>query len=80
VSRFDYVTYDEKAQQESLEAKDLVTNLENFIETELGGGREQALALTKLEECFMWIGKAIRNKQISLNFSNQETSTDEIPF
>ena len=30
-------------------------------------GRAKSLALTKLEECYMWIGKAIRDAQMKRN-------------
>ncbi len=77
MSRFDYVAYDEGAQQDQASAKDQVTKLETFI----GGigyaqgtlskdcARAKALAITKLEECYMWIGKAIRDDQIARNGS-----------
>lgn len=66
MSRFDYIRYDEEAQKLQDEAKRLVVSLETFLDT-LPKGRPQALALTKLEECYMWIGKAIRDRQVYLN-------------
>ena len=36
---------------------------------QLKSPRTVALALTKLEECYMWIGKAIRDDQIERNGS-----------
>lgn len=35
----------------------------------MGAHRAKALALTKLEEVYMWIGKAIRDDQIERNGS-----------
>lgn len=72
-SRFDYVKYDKNAVADQETAKKLVTKLETFIE---GIGysqgvlrpecsRAKALALTKLEEVYMWIGKALRDDQIA---------------
>ncbi|MFN3453459.1 MAG: hypothetical protein ACK41T_00765 [Pseudobdellovibrio sp.] len=68
MSRFDYVAYDEKAQGQQLEAKEQVIVLESLING-LKSPRARASALTKLEECYMWIGKAIRDDQIERNGS-----------
>lgn len=68
MSRFDYVKYDERAQSDQNLAKSFVTGLEAMI-NKIGSGRAQSLALTKLEECYMWIGKAIRDDQIKRNGS-----------
>lgn len=65
-SRFDYVRYDEQAQARQNQAKALHQGLEAAIE-ELPGGRAKDLAVTKLEECYMWVGKAIRDEQILRN-------------
>jgi hypothetical protein len=43
-------------------------SVESLIES-LGKSRPQSLALTSLEECYMWIGKAIRDNQIERNGS-----------
>jgi hypothetical protein len=42
------------------------TQIEKEIEI-FPHSREHALALEKLEECYMWIGKMIRSEQIRLN-------------
>ena len=68
MSRFDYVAYDEQAQAQQLEAKEQAIVLESLIE-DSKSPRAKALALTKLEECYMWIGKAIRDDQIERNGS-----------
>lgn len=65
-NRFDYVEYDEKAQALSNERKKVSEHYEELING-LPNSREKSLALTKLEECFMWIGKAIREDQIARN-------------
>jgi len=70
MSRFDYVKYDQQAIAEQDVVKQLSEQLEtviNNIQDERGLGRSQYLALTKLEECYMWIGKAIRDSQIYRN-------------
>lgn len=64
--RFDYVKYDDAtaAKQEGFKME--VMDLAHSIE-QLAPGRAQSLALTKLEECYMWIGKALRDEQIKKN-------------
>lgn len=68
MSRFDYVKYDQVAQSQQDLAKQLVTGVETLVNG-IGLGRAQSLAMTKLEECYMWIGKAIRDEQIKRNGS-----------
>lgn len=70
MSRFDYVKYDEKAIKQQEESKFVVSNFETMINA-LNSPRAKALAITKLEECYMWIGKAIRDDQITRNGSAQ---------
>lgn len=78
MSRFDYVKYDNASVVDQEEAKAKVIDLEDLIESigtqeydpALQGrevARAKALAITKLEECYMWIGKAIRDNQIARN-------------
>lgn len=66
MSRFDYVRYDDQAQKTQDQFKAAMISIEAMIET-LKNGRAKALALTKIEECYMWIGKAIRDEQIERN-------------
>lgn len=75
--RFDYVKYDGIAIGQQAVYKDMCQDLEKSI-SYLKPGRAQALALTALEECYMWIGKAIRDEQIERNGSAplQEERTD----
>lgn len=68
MSRFDYVKYDATGEGLQAVAKVEAQRLETVIE-QLPNGRAKALALTKLEECYMWIGKAIRDDQIARNGS-----------
>jgi hypothetical protein len=65
-SRFDYVRYDEVAQKQQDELKAACTALEQLIER-LHPSRARELAFTKLEEAYMWCGKAVRDEQISRN-------------
>lgn len=86
MSRFDYVKYDEGAMQDQARAKELVGQVETLVESigyaqGLVGkecARAKALVLTKLEEAYMWIGKAIRDDQIARNGSapKQEERTN----
>lgn len=70
MSRFDYVKYDEKSIDRQEYAKGLATMLEQFILTEcVDHGGAASNAIKALEECYMWIGKAIRNDQIARNGS-----------
>ena len=69
MSRFDYVIYDEKAAYDQELFEEHVTELEQDIEMLLLSPRAKALAITKLEEVYMWIGKAIRDDQIKRNGS-----------
>lgn len=74
MGRFDYVKYDEHAQQEQQTAKECVEHLESYINS-IGSElpkdqtteRAKALAITNLEQVYMWIGKAIRDNQILRN-------------
>jgi hypothetical protein len=63
--RFDYVKYDDKSLLIQDEFKQRTFYFEQAIEVHLSNGRAKALALTKLEECYMWIGKAIRDDQLA---------------
>lgn len=66
MSRFDYVQYDELAATVQANLKEQFQSIENTLCT-LADGRAKALALTKLEEAYMWAGKAIRDEQIARN-------------
>ncbi len=65
---FDYVAYDELAQKQQAQFKETFIALER----DMGGlkpGRAASLVRTKLEEAYMWVGKAIRDEQIARNGS-----------
>jgi hypothetical protein len=63
-SRFDYVEYDERSKDLQAMFKADFKNVEWKI-SNLEEGRAKALALTALEEAYMWVGKAIRDEQIA---------------
>lgn len=72
-NRFDYVKYDGHAINLQEAVKKSVQELETLVDC-VGANfhpgasaRSRALAITKLEEAYMWIGKAIRDDQIARN-------------
>lgn len=69
VSRFDYIKYDETAMRDQAEAKKAVQLVERTIEMIYPGvgSTPKSKALQHLEECYMWIGKMIRDDQIDGN-------------
>ena len=66
MSRFDYVAYDSIAIGQQKAAKEACAHLELIISA-CGplSDRASKLALQHLEECYMWIGKAIRDDQLA---------------
>ena len=70
--RFSYVRYDEisMAMQEDFKAKFI--ELEEMVLDRVMPGRAQSLVFTKLEEAYMWVGKAIRDDQNQLRGQAQE--------
>lgn len=62
MSRFDFIKYDNIAQARHDMLKDLIEELAECI-VELTPSRESALAMTNLEQSFMWMGKAIKEDQ-----------------
>lgn len=79
-SRFDYIKYDEIAQTQQNTAKQLVQGIEAFVNS-FGNTRSASLALTKLEETYMWVGKLIRDQQIarSVNVKPVELQEERTP-
>lgn len=69
MSRFDYVRYDEQSCEKQENFKSIMISLEKIIDSEIISARAKALAFTKLEECYMWIGKGIRDDQKSRRFN-----------
>lgn len=75
--RFNYVRYDEKSIQQQEKAKELCEQLESHIDSlkvTSNGSRPISLALTALEETYMWIGKAIRDNQVE-----RGSNVDHVP-
>lgn len=63
-SRYDYVKYNETAAKLQEAFKNRFVALDEDLGA-LQEGRAKALAITKLEEAYMWLGKAIRDQQIA---------------
>ena len=61
--RFSYIKYDEDATRLQARFKELFEKIEATMDERLDEGRSTSLAYTKLEEAYMWIGKAIRDQQ-----------------
>lgn len=73
-NRFDYVAYDTEAATKQAKFKDMFKELEFEVVGTLASGRAQSLIVTKLEEAYMWVGKAIRDEQVNLRSATlQET-------
>lgn len=82
--RFDYVKYDEAAIAKQADFKASFKMLEMKIENighelpfdlkPIFVGRAKSLALTALEECYMWIGKGLRDEQL---YRNSQTHLQE---
>lgn len=70
--RYSYVKYDGEATNKSEAFKKSFVELTRQIESNTKPGRAQANVLTRLEEAFMWVGKALRDEQIERNGSAEE--------
>ncbi len=66
MSRFDFVKYDAQSQVNQDVLKQQFEKLEEQVCMRLHSPRAKALVLTKLEEAYMWVGKAIRDDQIDI--------------
>jgi hypothetical protein len=67
MGRFDFVKFDAESIESVAEIKVIFEDLEDEIEDRLPEGRAKSLAMTRLEEAYMWVGKAIRDSQIDRN-------------
>lgn len=61
---FDYVKYDEVTAKVASDFKDAFQDIENRI-IGFSSSRAKSLALTKLEEAYMWVGKMLRDEQVA---------------
>ena len=68
----DYVKFDKYATEAISNYKKQFEALIENIELKLGPSRSRSLALTKLEEAYMWIGKSVRDDQIARDGSSED--------
>jgi uncharacterized beta-barrel protein YwiB (DUF1934 family) len=73
-SSFDYIKYDEQSAANQSVLKQKCEDLEFDIKL-LMDGLAKETAMIKLEECYMWIGKAIRDGQIERNLEFEQQNT-----
>lgn len=62
--RFSYVEFDATSAAQSAAIRKAMVEVERLV-LELTESRPRSLALTKLEEAYMWVGKAIRDEQVA---------------
>lgn len=62
-SRFDHVEFDVAAQEQQRLLKQAAVTLESLLDY-LPEGRAKSLAMAKLEEAYMWAGKAVRDQVV----------------
>ncbi len=66
-SRFDYIKYDDTAVQRQGMCKEAVLEVEECLNLYVVCEESKKKAMQALEECYMWIGKGIRNDQVNRN-------------
>lgn len=62
MSRFDYVKYDKQSEDQQAAFKKMFEHLTSQVEM-FPPTQNRALAITRLEESYMWVGKMIRDTQ-----------------
>ena len=75
---FAYVRYNEANVKVQGQFKALFQVVEKSV-LELPAGRARSLVMTKLEEAYMWVGKAIRDQQVAsdlMSLEQPERKTD----
>jgi len=82
MSRFDHVEFDLAHIEIRKEAKQLCLDLESFVD-QMTPSRAKSLALTALEESYMWIGKGLRDSQVRFDqnqkFKSVTTARPPLP-
>ena len=69
--RFDAVQYDDISKEILTEIKAAFLTMEVTL-ARLEEGRAKSLALTKIEEAYMWCGKSIRDAQLKRGVSEAQ--------
>lgn len=62
--RFDFVKFDDKTAKKQADFKAVLTFVGGELES-MRPSTSRDLALVKLEEAYMWIGKALRDEQLN---------------
>jgi hypothetical protein len=65
MNRFDYVKYDETSGKKQEAFKRMMMMVEDSVEKNVMDSGHKVRIFEKLEEAYMWIGKAIRDEQVS---------------
>lgn len=65
VNRLDYIKYDQLSMNSQANFKAMFLEITKEMLEELPDGRSRDLALDRLEEAYCWVGKSIRDWQIS---------------
>jgi hypothetical protein len=73
-SRFDYVPFNENTRAAQEEFKQRYVSIEVLIDR-LPAMKGKAFALQRLEESFMWVGKALRDIQLEMENANAEKNS-----
>lgn len=64
MSRFDNIKYDDRTVEKSAKIQEQFEKLEGMV-TGFPDGRSKSQILTHLETAFMWVGKALRDQQLT---------------
>ena len=62
VDRFKVHPMDEDRKMHSDKIREEIMNIADVIDIYCPDGREKSLALTKLEECLMWVNKSLSSQ------------------
>ena len=79
MNRFDYIKYDAAAAAKSAAFKARFQELEELVNAELGTSRASSLVLTNLEIAYMWVGKAIRDEQLTRELAAGQSPSPDTP-
>lgn len=71
---FSYVRYDQESVTKQETLKGMFEAIEAYCRSNLYPGRASSLVYTKLEEAYMWTGKAIRDQQIIRNSQTEHVA------
>lgn len=73
MSRFDHVKFNESTQSASEEFKQRYVSIEVLLDR-LPPMKGKAFALQRLEESFMWVGKALRDIQLEIEAKEKQNA------